>query len=43
VARIVHVALPRPRLPTDIAVANLAQEIGTLFSHWKTAPLERAA
>lgn len=43
VARIVPVDLPRPRLPTDIAVARLAQEVGNLFSHWKTAPRERAA
>lgn len=43
VARIVPVDLSRPRLPTDVAVAKLAQEVGTLFSHWNTAPRERAA
>lgn len=43
VARIVEVSLPRPRLPTSIEVARLAQEIGTMFSCWKSPRHEQAA
>jgi len=43
IVKTVPVDLPRPRLPTSIEVARLAQDIGTLFSHWYSDPQERAA
>jgi NitT/TauT family transport system ATP-binding protein len=36
IVKIVDVDLPRPRLPTSVEVARLAQDIGVLFSHWRS-------
>jgi NitT/TauT family transport system ATP-binding protein len=43
IVKIVDVELSRPRLPTSVEVARLAQDIGMLFSHWKSDPAVRDA
>jgi NitT/TauT family transport system ATP-binding protein len=43
VAKVIRVGLERPRLSTSVAVADLTQEIGELFSTWGKTQCERAA